>query len=171
MKKVILSIFTVGIFLTGCDGGGGNGIVPGNVATPPNTESFSDKAAKEAGEKLAEEMLGGIDIEFSEEGSGDVVAWPKEIPSDVPVFKYAVIEATMAPPAEATESISVGIQFREVEQGAYAKYEQDLKDAGWNITTDSSWTDGHVSAAKGTAEVDVDVNPVGENTAILYWFE
>lgn len=175
MKKIIFFIFvisTVGIFLTGC-GKGGNESVPGNITTPATTltDSFSDKMAKEAGKQLAENMLGGVKIDFSEEGSGDVVPWPEEIPSDVPVFKYAVIDASIAPPAEAETSRSVAIQFREVEPGAYAKYEQDLKDAGWEITTDASWTDRHISATKGDSEVEVDVNPVGEKTAFLYWFE
>lgn len=161
MKKFLV-LFSV-IFLTAC----GASTVVQNVPVTPSGDSLSDKAAKEIGENLAEEMLGGIDIEYAEEGSGETVAWPTKIPGDVPVFKYGKIDATLAAPGGGEGDVA--IQFREVEEGAYDKYEQDLKNAGWEIVTDSAWEDEHISATKGDVSIDVDVDPMGENTAFLYY--
>lgn len=159
MKKPVGLFFVFMILVTGC--GGGSGL--------PVSNPISEEIAKETGEKLAEEMLGGIDIEYSEEGSGDVVSWPKQMPADVPVFKYAVIDATMAAPSGDASDNSVVVSFRDVEEGAYEKYRQDLKGAGWEITTSSAYTDDHITAEKGAMTIDVDVDYMGENTAALYF--
>jgi len=166
MNKLVVSVSVlVAVVLTGCGFLAPKSDVPG--VTGGN--SLSDKVGKELGEQMAEEMLGGIDVEFAEEGSGDVVAWPKQIPSDVPEFKYGKIDASMATPGGEAD-YSVMMQFREVEKEAYAKYEQDLVGAGWTITTDSDWSGQHISAEKDGAMVDIDKDPVGENTAFLYYF-
>lgn len=160
MKKIAVLFFVFTVFWTGCGNSSVSNLSEGN--------SLSESAAKEAGEQIAEEMLGGIDIEFAEEGSGEVVAWPDEMPSDVPVFEYGKIDATEASPTDA-EGASVVVSFIEVEKGAYNEYEQDLENAGWTIVTDSSWTDEHISAEKDGRTIDVDVDPMGENTAFLYY--
>jgi len=158
----MFSFLVSGIVFSGCGLGG-------EVGTLPGGNPVSNEIAKETGEKLAEEIMGGVDVEYSEEGSGDVVAWPKQMPSDVPVFKYGIIDATMANPEDAGGGVIVS--FREVEKGAYSKYEQDLKADGWTITTDSGWTDQHISAEKGDFTIEVDVDYLGENTAALYLTE
>lgn len=160
MKKIIVSLFTIGVVLAGCSQNSGN-------ITSPVTGSLSENAAKEAGKKLAENIMGGTKIDFAEEGSGDVVAWPKEMSSEVPVFKYAKIDATMSAPSGVSDG-SIVVGFREVEKGAYDKYRQDLKNAGWEITTDSSWTVEHISAKKGNMTIDIDADYLGDNTAALY---
>jgi len=172
MKKAVVPFFACVILFAGC--GGGSPL--GAVGAPPVTESpvkdtVSDNIAKEMGEQMAEEMIGeGVDIEYAEEGSGEVVAWPSQMPSDVPEFVYGKIDATMAAPNDDGNN-TIMLQLREVEEGAYDKYEQDLIGAGWVITTDTSvWTDGHITAEKEGRTIDVDVNPMGENTAFLYYF-
>lgn len=160
MKKIVVSLFTIGVVLTGCFQNSGN-------ITSPMTGSLSENAAKEAGKKLAENMMGGTKIDFAEEGSGDVVAWPKTMSSEVPVFKYGKIDATMAAPSGVSDG-SLVVSFREVEKGAYEKYRQDLKTAGWEITTDPSWTVEHISAKKGNMTIDIDADYNGANTAALY---
>lgn len=167
MKKFVVLFFACVLFLSGC---GGGGPVPGMPGASSTGNPVSDSVAKEMGEQMAEEMLGGVDIEFAEEGSGESVAWPSDMPSDVPVFKYGKIDATMATPDDETGN-SIVMQFREVEDGAYDKYEQDLIGAGWTIITDSAWEDEHITAEKGDRDIDVDVDPMGENTAFLYYME
>jgi len=171
MKKFVVPFFTFALLLAGC--GGGGGVIPGVSDVPvekPVSDSLNESAAEEMGEQMAEEMMGGVDIEFAEEGSGEVVPWPAQMPSDVPVFEYGKIDATEASPAGEAGAF-VALQFREVEEGGYAKYEQDLISAGWTIVTDSAWTDEHISAGKGDRSIDVDVDPMGEGTAFLYYFE
>jgi len=164
MQKTIISLFVSGIVLSGCGVGGGE------VSTLPGGNPVSNEIAKETGEKLAEEMMGGnVDLEYAEEGSGDVVAWPEQMPSDVPVFKYAEIEASMVSPSESGGAIVVGL--KNVEKGAYDKYEQDLKAAGWEITTDPGWTIEHITAEKGNFTIDIDAEYLGNNTAAFYLTE
>jgi hypothetical protein len=166
MKKVVGSFFCFAIFLAGC----GSPINPvGDVSNLPGNNPVSEKAAEALGEQIAEEMMGGVDMEFAEEGSGEVVAWPENMPSDVPVFEYGIIDVSMVSPTGEGED-SVVVSLIEVEQGAYDKYEQDLESSGWTITTDPAWTDEHISAEKGSRTIDVDVDPMGENTAFLYYF-
>jgi len=133
-----------------------------------NGTPMSEEAAKELGEQMAEEILGGVDIEYAEEGTNETVSWPEQIPSDVPVFKYGKLDSSMAAPNESEEG-SVAIQLREVPQDAYDKYEQDLEAAGWTITTDPEWTDTQLNAEKGTVTISIDKNPMGEGTAFFYY--
>ena len=182
MKKFVVPFFTFALLLAGCGGGSGvitglpvgDSDVPGVSDVPvekPVSDSASESAAEELGEQMAEEMMGGVDIEFAEEGSGEVAPWPAQMPSDVPVFEYGKIDATEASPAGEPGAF-VALQFREVEEGGYAKYEQDLISAGWTIVTDSAWDDEHISAEKGESRsIDVDVDPMGEGTAFLYYVE
>lgn len=164
MKKAAVSLFVFAIFLAGCSVGGSGVPVAGVTGTNPVSEGI----AKEAGKQLAKQMMGGTDVDFAEEGSGDVVAWPKKIPSDVPVFKYGLIDVTMASPSD-EKGNSVVIQFREVAKDAYSKYRQDLQNAGWEIITDPNWTVEHISAKKNGVTIEMDADPVGENTAFLYY--
>ncbi|MFA4891703.1 MAG: hypothetical protein WC604_05160 [Candidatus Gracilibacteria bacterium] len=179
MKKIVVAVcscFSCAAFLmTGCGGGGSP--IPGLPGVPGESsanDSASDNAAEELGEQMAEEMMGGVDIEFAEEGSGEVVPWPEKMPSDVPVFGYGRIDATQVSPA-GEEGISVVVSFIDVEDGAYDKYKQDLESAGWTIIDDLVWGDvgfEYITAEKGEGRtVDMDVDPMGEGTAFLYYME
>ena len=163
MKKVIGALLMAGVIFAGC---GISGVGP---SIAPSVNPLSDEAAKELGEKMAEDMLGGIDIEYAEEGTGEVIAWPKQIPSDVPVFKYGKLDASIANPnGEGSKDMAM-IQISGISADGYAKYEQDLKAAGWTITTNSEYADSQMSAEKGTTTVSIDKNPMGDGTAFFYY--
>ena len=76
-------------------------------------------------------------------GSGNI-QWPSAMPTDVPRFTYGTITG-------ANNNILGNVQatFKNVAPDAFAKYQKDLKNAGWAITNATQSADGfEIDAAK-----------------------
>lgn len=166
MKKIfICSIFAV-ILLSGCGFSGG---VTSRVAE--KAISPYDVASEKVGNDLAEKLIegdSGIDVEINAEG-GAGVAWPKDISSEVPEFKYGKLEVTFD--GSKTGNTGTLIQITNVQKDAFEKYAGDLRAKGWevkdNVLKDYGVEGVRLEATKGDLTLDLDKDPMGENTAFL----
>lgn len=166
MKKIfVCSVFVV-ILFSGCS-------FFGNVTSrvTDQVNPLSDLASEKAGNELAEKLIegdSGIDVEINTEG-GDGVAWPKDISSDVPEFKYGKLEVTFD--GSKTGNTGTLIQITNVQKDAFEKYAGDLRAKGWEVTDNVLKEYGiegvRLEATKGDLTLDLDKDPMGENTAFL----
>jgi hypothetical protein len=69
---------------------------------------------------------------LQKQGSGQAnPQWPSAMPSYVPVFTYGTIYGSSN---NVNGAGAIQAVFVNVDQGAFNKYQQDLKNAGWTIT-------------------------------------
>jgi hypothetical protein len=134
--------------------------------------TFSCKnAAKKATEKMIEKSIqksSGEDVDVdldnqnvvieTEEGRVEVNAsgksWPKEIPSDVPEFKYGKISGVTT--TKTDENLIWTIVFSEISKDAIDKYNKELKSKGFETqTVTMSGLGGTISGEKDDMKVAV----------------
>lgn len=66
------------------------------------------------------------------EVDGNATKWPKEIPDDVPEFKFGKVEAVTSSVVDGANVWTIA--FKEVPDGFLDKYEAQLKDKGFETT-------------------------------------
>lgn len=166
MKKIFICFVSTLTLFSGC---GFFGNVTSRVTDQINP--LSDFASEKAGDELAEKLIegdSGIDVEISSEGEAGV-AWPKNIPSEVPEFKYGKLEVTF----DGSKTVDTGtlIQITNVEKDAFQKYAKDLRANGWevkdNVLKEYGIEGIRLEATKINLILTLDKDPMGENTAFL----
>lgn len=75
--------------------------------------------------------------------------WPSKMPSDVPKFTYGTITAS----SNDVYGGNVQATFADVTSDAFEKYQNDLKKAGWTISTANQSASGfEIDATKAPVE-------------------
>ena len=78
--------------------------------------------------------------------SGSSAQWPSKMPADVPQFTYGTLTAS-------NNNVMGAVQatFANVSADAFTKYQADLKQAGWTISSASQTPDGfEIDASQGS---------------------
>lgn len=134
---------------------------------------------KEASEEFAEGMMersmenasgektdvdideGNISIRTGDTKMESVAAteWPSDLPGDVPPFTYGTVERVTRAEDTAKNTTAYSIYLRDVSDDAFAKYEAELKAAGWEcMSVDMGGKGGVISGQKGDIGVTVTCN-------------
>ncbi len=128
MKRKILwgllaSLILIGIMVAGCrSGSNGGSQTPGAPAAP--AQSLGQGAAQ----------------------TGGAVQWPSQMPPDVPRFNYGTIIYS----SNNVFGGNMQAVFINATQDSFSKYQSDLKNEGWTVSSDNST---EVEAYKGRREV------------------
>lgn len=124
MKKnllVFLALLIVSAFLVAGCGGGATGT--GSPASQPQSQSQSQSQSQ---------LQSQVQKLLQNQGSGQSnPQWPSAMPSYVPVFTYGTIYGSSN---NVNGAGAIQAVFDNVDQGAFNKYQNDLKNAGWTIT-------------------------------------
>jgi hypothetical protein len=125
------------------------------------------RAAEKTSEKIIEKSIGDdakVDIDDekvtieTDEGTfatdATVHSWPKELPGDIPEFKYGkVISVTTQ---EMDDNKNWVVILEDVQQSALQKYKEELETEGFKIQyTTIAGTMGHLAGKKGKLTVIV----------------
>ena len=110
-----------------------------------------EKAIKDSTGKEATVDIQGKNIRIqTEDGTGEINVtsdWPQDMPGDVPRFNMGKIKAVNKTEAGGTKNWNVVIE--EAQEGALAKYADELKARNWKImTTTTAGSGGTVMATK-----------------------
>jgi hypothetical protein len=110
-----------------------------------------EKAIKESTGKEATVDIQGKNIRIqTKDGTGEInvtSTWPQDLPGDVPRFTMGKIKAVNKTDAGGTKNWNVVIE--EAQEGALAKYADELKAKDWKImTTTTVGSGGSVMATK-----------------------
>jgi len=122
----------------------------------------SERAAEEIVEQAIEKAGGGnVDIDVDGDKvtmtgddyrmeSTETTEWPDNLPDDVPQFTYGKIERVARGEKAETGEFNYNIWVHDIDAEAAAKYEADLKKAGWETNAVSVGEQGGmVTAEKG----------------------
>ena len=137
------------------------------IALTFSCKNMAEKAAEKMIEKSIEKSSGeDVDIDLenqkvvieSEEGRVEINAteksWPKEIPSDIPEFKYGKISGVST--TKTDEGTIWTLVFSEISKDAIDKYDKELKSKGFKTqTVTMSGLGGTISGEKDNMAVAV----------------
>jgi hypothetical protein len=109
-----------------------------------------EKAIKERTGKDAKVDIQGQNVRIqTKDGTGEVnvtTDWPQDMPGDVPRFSMGKVKAVTRSDAGGTKNWNVVIE--EAQEGALAKYADDLKAQDWKIMTTT--TAGNAASVMAT---------------------
>jgi len=141
---------------------------------------------KASGEKLAEGMMertlesatgGNADVDLNgndvtiktKDGTttmSETSEWPSDMFPDVPKFTYGVVERVSKGTEGGMQKFNV--YLRDVEDGAFEKYDADIKAAGWESQMMTQSDDaGMISAQKGNMALQLVYNKSDKTAVVL----
>lgn len=139
----VIVIFSFGlVFLVACQNKSAKEEMAGKMV---------EKAIKDSTGKEATVDIQGKNIRIqTKDGTGEINVssdWPPDMPGDVPRFTMGKIKAVNKTEAGGTKNWNVAIE--EAQEGALAKYADELKAKDWKImTTTTAGSGGTVMATK-----------------------
>jgi hypothetical protein len=116
IPRVLLAMLVITVFLiAGC----------GRSTTSSNSPAPQTQSQTQA------ELQSQVQALLQKQRAGQTSArWPSEMPPDVPVFTYGTITASSN---NVNGAGAIQAVFDNVDPGAFDKYRNDLKKAGWTI--------------------------------------
>ena len=149
MKKVIVFVsmlLVVTFVIAGCSGG----------STTKSTSTIGNNPMSTVPPTTTIPTFPAVTTESGK------IQWPSAMPSDVPIFTYGTITGS-------NNNIMGSVQatFGNVAANASANYQNDLKNAGWNVY-DVAVDGSEIDADKGQRGVTVMFTSNGTKAAVTY---
>ena len=120
-------------------------VPPAAPATAPVVAATQPPSGSSATLQAADTLVASVKAGVGVAGNGSA-QWPSKMPADVPQFTYGTLTAS-------NNNVMGAVQatFANVSADAFSKYQADLKQAGWTITTSSQTSDGfEIDASQGS---------------------